>query len=257
MFEAQRSTAGPSQGDPLVRQWLAHERSTPVDSGERTLSFGFGSPTRRRAPSAVQAACFDIKRVHGAAAAPPRVYDFLRRERLARSLSEARFSRASGIWDHVGAARYHSALLDRAGLGRRWLSTLAADELGVEDAIVNADGRRLKTDGRAAPNGQVLRFLMHRQEAPFRAHSAKGLGPPARHQQTSTSSSDRCERSSVRERRQSDREWHRLPVLLTSLRLCCSSTSLDERAVALGDARWRALLDRSRRGPGTDRRVRR
>src|SRR5262249_49566363 len=69
----------------------------------------------------------------------------------------------------LGGVRYQSALLDFGPNSvDGWLSTLAGCRLGVEESdLLDADGRRLKTNGRYAAlsrlEAQVLQYLMHRQ----------------------------------------------------------------------------------------------
>ena len=156
-----------------------------------------------------------------------------------------------------GAARYHSALLDFGPDSvDGWLSTLAADELGVEESdLVNADGRRLKTDGRYAAltrlESQVLQFLMHRQgSAVSRDTLRKEVWG---HRGEGTSNVVDVIIRSLRKKlgsRASTIEtvsgigYRFCPERMLATLLFVDIVRSTERAVALGDARWRALLDR-------------
>jgi class 3 adenylate cyclase len=261
MFErAALDRWSPSQDDPLVRQWLAHERSTPVDSGERTLFLRrWLADQEGELPSAVQAACFlDIKRTYMELRPQlRRVYTTFCDENAWQDRCQKLAFRAlpeSGIT--FGAARYHSALLDFGPDSvDGWLSTLAADELGVEESdLVNADGRRLKTDGRAALTrleSQVLRFLMHRQgSAVSRDNLRKEVWG---HRGEGTSNVVDVIIRSLRKKlgsRASTIEtvsgigYRFCPERMLATLLFVDIVRSTERAVALGDARWRALLDR-------------
>src|SRR5262249_4191932 len=146
----------PSQDDPLVREWLAHERSEALDPGQRTLLLRrWLAEHEGESPSAVQAACFlDIKRTYmELRPALRRVYTtFCDEGAWHGPLQRLGFRVLPASAVSLGGVRYHSALLN---LGPDsvdgWLSTLAADELGVEESdLLDADGRRVKTDGRYA-----------------------------------------------------------------------------------------------------------
>jgi len=262
MFErATLDRWSPSQDDPLVRQWLAHERSMAADSSQRTLFLRrWLADQEGERPSAVQAACFlDIKRTYMELRPRlRRVYTTFcdpdawqdRLQKLAfRELPQSGFT--------FGAARYHSALLDFGPDSvDGWLSTLAADELGVEESdLVNADGRRLKTDGRYAAltrlESQVLRFLMHRQgSAVSRDNLRKEVWG---HRGEGASNVVDVIIRSLRKKlgsRASTIEtvsgvgYRFCPERMLATLLFVDIVRSTERAVALGDARWRALLDR-------------
>ncbi len=262
MFErAALDRWSPSQDDPLVRQWLAHERSMPTDSSQRTLFLRrWLADQEGECPSAVQAACFlDIKRTYMELRPRlRRVYTTFCDESAWRDrLQKLAFRVLPECGVAFGATRYHSALLDFGPDSvDGWLSAFAADELGVEESdLVDADGRRLKADGRYAAltrlESQVLQFLMHRQGSAVSrdtlrkevwGHRGDGasnvvdviirslrkkLGPRASTIETVSGVGYRF-----------------CPERMLATLLFVDIVRSTERAVALGDARWRALLDR-------------
>ncbi len=275
MFErAALDRWSPSQDDPLVRQWLAHERSTPVDSGERTLFLRrWLADQEGELPSAVQATCFlDIKRTYMELRPQlRRVYTtFCDENAWQDGLQKLAFRVLPGSGITFGAARYHSALLDFGPDSvDGWLSALAADELGVEESdLVDADGRRLKADGRYAAltrlESQVLQFLMHRQGS---AVSRDSLRKEVwGHRGDGASNVVDVIVRSLRKKlgsRASTIEtvsgvgYRFCPERRLATLLFVDIVHSTERALALGDARWRALLDRFHGGDaGTDRGVR-
>jgi hypothetical protein len=262
MFErAALDRWSPSQDDPLVRQWLAHERSTPVDSSERTLFLRrWLADQEGEHPSAVQAACFlDIKRTYMELRPRlRRVYTtFCDESAWLGRLQQLAFRMLPECGVTFGATRYHSALLDFGPDSvDGWLATLAADELGVEESdLVDADGRRLKADGRYTAltrlESQVLQFLMHRQgSAVPRDTLRKEVWG---HRGDGASNVVDVIIRSLRKKlgsRASTIEtvsgvgYRFCPERMLATLLFVDMVRSTERAVALGDARWRALLER-------------
>src|SRR5262249_39094971 len=157
----------------------------------------------------------------------------------------------------LGRVRYHSALLDFGPDSvDGWLSTLAADELGVEESdLLDADGRRLKTNGRYATltrlEAQVLQYLMHRQgrAVPREALRKDVWG----HRGDGASNVVDVIVRSLRKKlgsRASTIEtvsgvgYRFCPGRTLATLLFVDIVRSTERAVALGDSRWRALLAR-------------
>jgi class 3 adenylate cyclase len=249
----------PSQDDPLVRQWLAHERSAAVDPSQRTLLLRrWLADQEGELPSAVQAACFlDIKRTYMELRPElRRVYTTFSDESAWRGpLERLGFRLLPDCGVSFGGARYHSALLDFGPNSvDGWLSTLAADELGVEESdLFDADGRRLKTDGQYAAltrlEAQVLQYLMHRQG---RAVSREALRKDVwGHRGDGASNVVDVIVRSLRKKlgsRASTIEtvsgvgYRFCPERMLTTLLFVDIVRSTEQVVALGDARWRALL---------------
>jgi class 3 adenylate cyclase len=250
----------PSEDDPLVRRWLAHERSAAVDPSQRTLLLRrWLAEQEGELPSAVQAACFlDIKRTYMELRPElRRVYTAVCDESAWRGpMEKLGFRLLPDCGASLGGARYNSALLDFGPNSvDGWLSTLAADELGVEESdLVDADGRRLKTDGRYAAltrlEAQVLQYLMHRQG---KAVSREALRKDVwGHRGDGASNVVDVIVRSLRKKlgsRASTIEtvsgvgYRFCPERRLATLLFVDIVRSTERAVALGDARWRALLD--------------
>src|SRR5262249_22862675 len=136
-----------------------------------------------------------------------------------------------------------------------WLSTLAADELGVEESdLLDADGRRVKTDGRYAAltplEARVLQYLMHRQG---RAVSRDALRRDVwSHRGDGASNVVDVIVRSLRKKLGSQAAtietvsgvgYRFCPERMLATLLFVDIVRSTQGAVELGDARWRALLD--------------
>ena len=250
----------PVNDDPLVRQWLDHVKATPLTSDQRTLLLRrWLSAEDGERPSTVQAACFlDIKRTYMELRPQlRRVYLTVRDvETWRMALVKLGFAMLPQCDVDLDGVPHYSALLDFGpGSVDGWLSRLAGDELGVDEGdLLDVRGRRLKVDGRHLDltrlEFQVLQFLTQRQgqavsrevlrrqvwghrgdgasnvvDAVIRSLRKK-LGPRASTIETVSGVGYRF-----------------CPERVLATLLFVDIVGSTERAIALGDARWRALLD--------------
>jgi hypothetical protein len=250
----------PAYDDPVVRKWLDHGKGNPPPSDQRTLLLRrwLGAEDGER-PSAIQAACFlDIKRTYMELRPQlRRVYLAIRDAALWQSpLQKLRFQMLSEFDAEMDGARYHTAMLDfGSGSVDGWLSALAADELGVDGSdLLDVGARRLNVDGDQLAltrlEFQVFEFLMQR---PGQAVSRDVLRKAVwEHRGDGASNVVDAVVKSLRKKlgpRASMIEsvsgigYRFCPERRLATLLFVDIVGSTERAVLLGDARWRALLD--------------
>jgi class 3 adenylate cyclase len=251
----------PAHDDPVVRDWLAHERSSPLERDELALLLRrWLADEEGERPSVIQAACFlDIKRTYlELRPRLRRVYTTFCDENAWQSaLQKLGFGMLPGASVTLGGLCYHSALLDFGPHSvDGWLSKLAADELGVdEDELLDITGRGVKTDGGLTAltplEFKVLQFLMQKQgQAVPRNTLRKEVW---RHRGDGASNVVDVVIRSLRKKLGS-RASRIETVSGVGYRFCPERTLMTllfvdivastEHVVALGDARWRATLDR-------------
>ena len=250
----------PSYDDPVVRKWLDHGNANPPPSDQRILLLRrWLAVEDGEHPSAIQAACFlDIKRTYMELRPQlRRVYLAIRDAALWESpLQKLRFKMLPELDAEMDGARYHAAVLDfGSGSVDGWLSALAADELGVEESdLLDVSARRLNVDGDHLKltrlEFQVFEFLMQRQgQAVSRDVLRKEVWE---HRGNGASNVVDAVVKSLRKKlgpRASMIEtvsglgYRFCPERRLATLLFVDIVGSTERAVALGDARWRALLD--------------
>jgi hypothetical protein len=126
--------------DPLTAAWSRHLREHPVTQGERVLFLRrWLGAENGEGPSPMQAACWlDIKRSYMALRPDVRrVYTTVRNfAEFGPVVAKLGFSRLDDAAVELDDVAYHSAVLDFGpGSVDGWLAQLAADELGMGDAI--------------------------------------------------------------------------------------------------------------------------
>ncbi|MET0151871.1 MAG: winged helix-turn-helix domain-containing protein [Candidatus Binatia bacterium] len=250
----------PAFDDPLVREWLAHERSAPLERDEIALFLRrWLADEEGERPSVVQAACFlDIKRTYMELRPRlRRVYTtFCDESAWQSALEKLGFGGLSRESVTLSGLCYHSALLDFGPHSvDGWLSKLAADELGVDgDDLLDISGRRVKTDGGLAALTQlefkVLQFLMQKQgQAVPRDTLRKEVwghrGDGASNVVDVIIRSLRKKLGSRASRIEtvSGVGYRLCPERALMTLLFVDIVASTERAIALGDDRWRAALD--------------
>jgi class 3 adenylate cyclase len=250
----------PAHDDPVVREWLAHERSSPLERNEIALLLRrWLADEEGEQPSVVQAACFlDIKRTYMELRPRlRRVYTTLCDESAWQSaLEKLGFGMLPGSVT-LGGRAYHSALLDFGPHSvDGWLSKLAADELGVDgDDLLDITGRRVKTDdGLTALTPlefKVLQFLIQKQGQAVPRHMLRKevwghRGEGASNVVDTIIRSLRKKLGSRASRIEtvSGVGYRFCPERTLMTLLFVDIVASTERAVTLGDARWRATLDR-------------
>jgi class 3 adenylate cyclase len=250
----------PAYDDLVVRKWLDHGNANPAPSDQRTLLLRrWLAAEDGENPSAVQAACFlDIKRTYMELRPQlRRVYVAIRNAELWQSpLQKLRFQMLPDFDAEMDGTRYHAAILDfGSGSVDGWLSALAADELGVDQSdLLDAGARRLNLDGDHLAltrlDFQVFEFLMQR---PGKAVSRNILRKAVwEHRGDGASNVVDAVVKSLRKKlgpqssmieTVSGVGYRFCPERRLATLLFVDIVDSTERAVALGDARWRALLD--------------
>jgi class 3 adenylate cyclase len=250
----------PVDDDPLVRRWLDHITATPLPPDQRTLLLRrWLSADDGERPSAVQAACFlDIKRTYMELRPQlRRVYVAVRDVDVWRAaLLKLGFQLLPQYDTDLNGVRHHSALLDFGpGSVDGWLAKLAGDELGADEGnLLDVSGRRLKVDGRLHAltplEFHVLQFLMQRQgQAVSRQVLRRNVWG---HRGDGASNVVDAVIRSLRKKlgaRASTIEtvsgvgYRFCPERVLATLLFVDVIGSAERPIALGDARWRAVLD--------------
>jgi len=139
--------------DPVTAQWWRHLREHPVPRGERVLFLRrWLGVEGGEGPSPIQASCWlDIKRTYMALRPDlRRVYTTVRNlADYAPIVTKLGFQHIEDVGVELDGTVYHSAVLDFGPASvDGWLAQLAADELGVADAItLDADAGELVLDG--------------------------------------------------------------------------------------------------------------
>jgi class 3 adenylate cyclase len=253
----------PVSDDPLVRRWLEHVAATPPPPDQRTLLLRrWLSAEEGERPSAVQAACFlDVKRTYMELRPHlRRVYVAVRDlEAWRAALLKLGFQLLPQYDADLNGVRHHSALLDFGpGSVDGWLSKLAGDELGADDAtLLDVSGRRLKVDGHLRAltplEFQVLHLLMQRPgEAVSRQVLRRNVWG---HRGDGASNVVDAVIRSLRKKlgaRASTIDtvsgvgYRFCPERMLATLLFADVCGPTERGVALGDARRHAVLDRFR-----------
>ena len=154
MFEPRSVRRSALLADPVTAQWWRHLREHPVPEGDRVLFLRrWLGVDGGEGPSPVQAACWlDVKRTYMALRPDlRRVYTMVRDlEAFGPVVTQLGFRLLERDGAAVDPAGHHSAMLDFGPASvDGWLADLAADELGVHDALsLDRDAGEVVLDGR-------------------------------------------------------------------------------------------------------------
>ncbi len=153
MFDPSSVRRSALLADPVTAEWWRHLREHPVPRGERVLFLRrWLGVEGGEGPSPIQASCWlDIKRTYMALRPDlRRVYTTVRNlADYAPIVTTLGFQHLEEAGVELDGTVYHSAVLDFGPASvDGWLAQLAADELGVADAIaLDADAGELVLDG--------------------------------------------------------------------------------------------------------------